>query len=370
MAPFIALTVLGQVRARRGDPDVWGPLDRALEMAEPSGELQRLALVAAARAEAAWLAGDRQRTLEEARGAYKLAVEKRHLWFAGELAYWQWKAGGLESPPGWIAEPYARQIAGDTAGAAASWAALRLSVRGGACACGERRRGGAPRSARRLRGPRCSPSGTAHTPGSAGAGCIRATRPATGHARESRKSHSSRVGRPRPPRGRSAKRRDRRPPRRLATHGRPPCLGNPSQARREDARRSSRRGRPPAASSKRGKRSGQHRLSGDGPSRGARLFPQESLKAAGPTFGISLPESGLSHRREARSLEISRASASDSRRVSKRSPRTVSRSPITYSPCGSRAGAPPGRRGAGPLRSGGAARRRTATPSATPEAAP
>ena len=124
MAPLIALTVLGQVRARRGDPEVWEPLDRAFEMAEPSGELQRLALVAAARAEAAWLARDPQRTLEEARGTYKLAVEKRHLWFAGELAYWQWKAGGLESPPGWIAEPYARQIAGDTAGAAASWAAL------------------------------------------------------------------------------------------------------------------------------------------------------------------------------------------------------------------------------------------------------
>ena len=123
MAPFLASTVLGQVRARRGDPDVWGPLDRALEMAEPSGELQRLGLVAAARAEAAWLAGDRQRTLEEARGAYQLAVEKRHPWFAGELAYWQWKAGGLDSPPGWIAEPFARQIAGDAATAGASWAA-------------------------------------------------------------------------------------------------------------------------------------------------------------------------------------------------------------------------------------------------------
>ena len=123
MAPFLALTVLGQVRARRGDPDVWGPLDRALGMAEPSGELERLALVGAARAEAAWLAGDGERTVAEACGAYELAVEKRHPWFAGELAYWHWKAGGLGSPPGWIAEPYALQIAGDTAGAVASWAA-------------------------------------------------------------------------------------------------------------------------------------------------------------------------------------------------------------------------------------------------------
>jgi len=123
LAPFVALTVLGQVRARRGDPDVWAPLDRALEMAEPSGELQRLALVAAARAEAAWLAGDGERALDEARAAYDLALEKRHLWFAGELAYWQWKCRGLDAAPGWIAEPYALQIAGKWQQASQAWRA-------------------------------------------------------------------------------------------------------------------------------------------------------------------------------------------------------------------------------------------------------
>jgi len=123
LAPFVALTVLGQVRARRGDPDAWAPLDRALEMAEPSGELQRLALVAAARAEAGWLAGDGERALDEARAAYDLALEKRHLWFAGELAYWQWKCSGLDVAPGWIAEPYALQIAGEWQRAADSWRA-------------------------------------------------------------------------------------------------------------------------------------------------------------------------------------------------------------------------------------------------------
>jgi DNA-binding CsgD family transcriptional regulator len=123
MAPFVALTVLGQARARRGDPEVWDPLDRAFEMAEPSGELQRLALVGAARAEAAWLSGDRRRTLEEARVAYDLALEKRHPWFAGELAYWRWTCGGLSDAPDWIAEPWALQIAGDVRGAADAWRA-------------------------------------------------------------------------------------------------------------------------------------------------------------------------------------------------------------------------------------------------------
>jgi DNA-binding CsgD family transcriptional regulator len=122
MAAFLALTVLGQVRARRGDPDAWGPLDRALEMAAPSGEVQRLALVAAARAEAAWLAGDRQQTLDEARGTYELALEKRHVWFAGELAYWQWKCGQLDVPE-WIAEPFLLQMKGDAHAAAEAWRA-------------------------------------------------------------------------------------------------------------------------------------------------------------------------------------------------------------------------------------------------------
>jgi DNA-binding CsgD family transcriptional regulator/tetratricopeptide (TPR) repeat protein len=117
-----ALVVLGRVRARRGDPGVTDVLDEALETSLAGGHLQRLGHVRAARAEAAWLAGDAERTVDEARAVYELALEKRHLWFAGELAYWQWKAGALDTAPGWIAEPYARQLAGDARGAAEAWA--------------------------------------------------------------------------------------------------------------------------------------------------------------------------------------------------------------------------------------------------------
>jgi DNA-binding CsgD family transcriptional regulator len=49
------LTVLGRLRARRGDPDAWGPLDEALELSRGMGEVQRIAPVAGARAEARWL---------------------------------------------------------------------------------------------------------------------------------------------------------------------------------------------------------------------------------------------------------------------------------------------------------------------------
>jgi DNA-binding CsgD family transcriptional regulator/tetratricopeptide (TPR) repeat protein len=117
------LIALGRVRARRGDPGAWDVLDEALELSRPGGHLQRLGHVHAARAEAAWLAGDVAGTVEEARAAYPLALEKRHLWFAGELAYWQWKAGGLEAAPEWVAEPYRLQLGGEARAAAAAWRA-------------------------------------------------------------------------------------------------------------------------------------------------------------------------------------------------------------------------------------------------------
>jgi hypothetical protein len=123
ITPITALIALGRVRARRGDPASSDALDDALERARPGGHLQRLGHVHAARAEAAWLAGDRDRTASEARAVYELALEKRHLWFAGELAYWQWKGGVLDEAPEWVAEPYRLQFAGDPPGAAEAWRA-------------------------------------------------------------------------------------------------------------------------------------------------------------------------------------------------------------------------------------------------------
>ena len=159
------------MRARRGDPGAFEALDEALELARPGGHLQRLGHVHAARAEAAWLRGDSGRTVEEAQGAYALALEKRHLWFAGELAYWQWKAGALDDAPDWIAEPYRLQLDGDADRRRRGVERAAVPVRGRADA-GRRRAttppwrsstGSAPRPAaaelrRRLglRGPRAS----------------------------------------------------------------------------------------------------------------------------------------------------------------------------------------------------------------------
>jgi DNA-binding CsgD family transcriptional regulator len=121
---IIALAVMGRLRARRGDPGSIDVLDEALELAAQTGTLQRLGPVRTARAEAAWLGGDRGRTLHEARAAYDLAASKLHAWFTGELVFWRWRAGDDVSLPTWTAKPFAWQIAGDWRTAAAEWERL------------------------------------------------------------------------------------------------------------------------------------------------------------------------------------------------------------------------------------------------------
>lgn len=124
IARITALVALGLIRARRGEPDVAEALDKALELATATATIQRLGPVRAARAEAAWLAGDTALARQEAQAVFDLAVSKQHPWITGELAFWRWPAGETVTPPDWLAKPYALQIAGDWHAAAAAWAAL------------------------------------------------------------------------------------------------------------------------------------------------------------------------------------------------------------------------------------------------------
>jgi DNA-binding CsgD family transcriptional regulator len=123
-AKIPALVVLGWVRIRRGDPGSVAILDEARILALATGELQRIVPVAAVRAEAAWLRGNQEQCLAEARVGYDLALTHTYPWKLGELSLWMWRAGGLTKAPGQIAEPFARQIAGDWQGAAALWAQI------------------------------------------------------------------------------------------------------------------------------------------------------------------------------------------------------------------------------------------------------
>ena len=125
MVPGIApMNVLGLLRARRGEPDVWPVLDEAMTLLDEP-DLLRLCPAYEARAEAAWLAGDDARAVAEARRGLTGSSPTADAWQAGALACWIFRAGG-RPPPVPAAEPYAREMAGDWAGAAAAYEARGL----------------------------------------------------------------------------------------------------------------------------------------------------------------------------------------------------------------------------------------------------
>jgi DNA-binding CsgD family transcriptional regulator len=111
------------VRARRGDPEAWPPLDEAWAAAEPTAELQRIEPVAAARAEALWLQGRGDEVPEATQSALDLALEREAWWIVGELACWRRRVGVEEEIPV-VSEPWASELAGDPLHAAELWDAL------------------------------------------------------------------------------------------------------------------------------------------------------------------------------------------------------------------------------------------------------
>jgi DNA-binding CsgD family transcriptional regulator len=120
-----ALTALGHLRARRGDPGSWTLLDEAHALAQETGEFQRIGPVAWARAEAAWLAGDAAQTRTEAEAGFRLAQDYPHnIWSLGELAFWLWRVDVLVEKPLPLAQPYALHMAGNWRAAAAEWERL------------------------------------------------------------------------------------------------------------------------------------------------------------------------------------------------------------------------------------------------------
>jgi DNA-binding CsgD family transcriptional regulator/tetratricopeptide (TPR) repeat protein len=119
------LAVLGCLRARRGDPDVWGPLDEALELAAGTGEIQRLLPVALARAEARWLSGEPDAVAAETDGVMELVMARASIWGLGEVLVWRRRAGIADPPPARKpAEPWRLELAGEGAAASRAWTDL------------------------------------------------------------------------------------------------------------------------------------------------------------------------------------------------------------------------------------------------------
>ena len=91
--------------------------------ADGTGEPQYVVPVRLTRTEAHWLAGD----LAAARHEAELAADAAGAadqWLRGETAVWLRRTGSTRVLDGPVAEPYARQLAGDRRAAAAAWLAL------------------------------------------------------------------------------------------------------------------------------------------------------------------------------------------------------------------------------------------------------
>ena len=114
-----AITVIGRVATRRGQPEAASLLWTAWDLAVKANELQRIGPVAVARAEAAWLHGDRASVRDIALPVYQEAVRLDDRVHQAELAYWLAKAGQHVQPPG--DHPYAVQAAGRWREAAMLW---------------------------------------------------------------------------------------------------------------------------------------------------------------------------------------------------------------------------------------------------------
>ena len=120
-----ALTVLGRLRARRGDADPWSLLDEAVALTGAQTEREQLDAVHAARMEAAWLEGNSVRGRAEAERVVPLRLERLiDSWWRGELGFWAWRVGALARLPEGAAEPYRLHVGGRHRAAASAWEAI------------------------------------------------------------------------------------------------------------------------------------------------------------------------------------------------------------------------------------------------------
>jgi DNA-binding CsgD family transcriptional regulator len=119
----IPLVTLGLIRARRGEQPVWPLLDEALSCAE-NVDPRMLWLTQAARAEAAWLAGDDDTARTHAQTALAATPNTVSPWLIGDLSRWAHLPGGPPQPPGDAPPtPFELEISGDWQGAANAWIA-------------------------------------------------------------------------------------------------------------------------------------------------------------------------------------------------------------------------------------------------------
>ncbi len=116
--PLISLAL---VRARRGQQPVTPLLDEAVVSGEPD-DLFRVGAVWAARAEAAWLAGDDDTARAEAEKGLEVTRALRDPWLGGHLLRWAHLPGSTPAPTtASPSTPYFLEVTGDWKAASEAW---------------------------------------------------------------------------------------------------------------------------------------------------------------------------------------------------------------------------------------------------------
>ena len=119
-----ALTTLGWLRLRRGDPGAIDLLNEAKELGFKTDELQRIGPVSAAFLEAAWLTDNCEEYISAGKTGHELAIKLNNLKVLGQTSYWLWKTGISDEIKGNIWDPYLKQITGDWKKSAAYWKSI------------------------------------------------------------------------------------------------------------------------------------------------------------------------------------------------------------------------------------------------------
>lgn len=118
-----ALAVLAGVRVRRGDPGADVPLQRALDLARRTAEIQRLGPVLLVAAERAWLAGRHDEAARHAEEGLALTRDTHRPFLRSRLAFRLWRVRPDVTVDG-VDGPDALAIAGRWQRAAAEWRRL------------------------------------------------------------------------------------------------------------------------------------------------------------------------------------------------------------------------------------------------------
>lgn len=123
IALLTAMSALGRVRVRRGDPGGLSLLEEMVELGRDH-ELQHAWTAICGRAEYHWLTGAPEKGLDALGPAYERALDTDSSWARGEIGFWMWRAGAIDRPPPGAAEPFALQMSGDWRAAADTWRAI------------------------------------------------------------------------------------------------------------------------------------------------------------------------------------------------------------------------------------------------------